>query len=53
MKKQLISTAKTYINMVNNYFGIENMQMAIWFYGGLTFPTVCFIIAILAKVVIK
>lgn len=40
------------VNRLNDYFGIQNRSMAIWFYGGLAFPTTCFIIAMLVKVVI-
>lgn len=37
---------------INQYFGIENKNMALWFYGGLGFPIACGTIAFIVSVVI-
>ena len=43
---------KTAVSSLNDYFGIENKNMALWFYGGLGFPIVCGAIVLLVSVVI-
>ena len=40
---------KTAVSNLNDYFGIENKNMALWFYGGLSFPIVCGAIVLLVS----
>ncbi|WP_187958956.1 hypothetical protein [Carnobacterium maltaromaticum] len=44
--------AKLAVNKLNDYFGIENKNMALWFYGGLGFPILCASIVFIVSVVI-
>ena len=41
--------AKLAVNKLNDYFGIENKNMALWFYGGLGFPIACGAIVLLVS----
>lgn len=43
---------KTAVSSLNDYFGIENKNMALWFYAGLGFPIACGAIVLLVSVVI-
>lgn len=40
---------KIAVSSLNDYFGIENKNMALWFYGSLGFPIICGMVVLLVS----
>lgn len=51
-KKILNSTAKSFLGTLNDYFGTDDKETALWFYCGLGFTILCGTITLLVSVVL-
>ncbi|WP_311824510.1 hypothetical protein [Carnobacterium maltaromaticum] len=51
--KLLSSKVNNCVEIVNDYFGIDDKEIALWFYCGLGFPILCGVFTLLVSVALN